>query len=102
MLRVACIELPERDVSSGARAGLRQRRAPRAATENENALNAHLYAAVLSLRPRAAATSSSGQRAFGATSNLSVRPSASRSAPAQAIIAPLSVHNCSGGRTSAM
>ena len=42
---------------------------------------------------RAAAISSSGQRARGATSSGSVRPSASRSAPAQAIMAPLSVHS---------
>ena len=48
------------------------------------------------------ATSSSGQRARGATSSGSVRPSASRSAPAQAIMAPLSVQSSGGGATSSM
>ena len=46
-------------------------------------------------------TSSNGQRARGAVSSGSVSPSASRSAPAQAIMAPLSVHNAGGGATSA-
>src|SRR5262249_56045168 len=45
------------------------------------------------------ATSVSGQRARGATSSESVKPSASRSTPAQAIIAPLSVHSSAGGTT---
>ena len=45
-------------------------------------------------------TSSSGQRARGAVSSGSTRPSASRSAPAQAIIAPLSVQSAGGGATS--
>ena len=45
-------------------------------------------------------TSASGQRACGAASSVSVRPSASRSAPAQAIMAPLSVHSSGGGTTS--
>src|SRR5262249_21786524 len=45
-------------------------------------------------------TSPSGQRACGGLARVSVRPSASRSAPAQAIIAPLSVHRSAGGTTS--
>ena len=47
-----------------------------------------------------AAAGSSGQRARGATSSVSVSPRASRSQPAQAIIAPLSVHSAGGGATS--
>src|SRR5262249_620289 len=45
-------------------------------------------------------TSCSDQRACGGASSASVSPSASRSAPAQAIIAPLSVHKAAGGSTS--
>ena len=43
---------------------------------------------------------SKGQRARGGASSGSVSPSASRSIPAQAIIAPLSVHKNGGGRVS--
>ena len=43
---------------------------------------------------------SSAQRARGATSSVSVSPRARRSAPAQAIIAPLSVQSSGGGATS--
>src|SRR5262249_21989289 len=49
-----------------------------------------------------ALTSSSGQRARGSVASVSVSPAASRSAPAQAIIAPLSVHSEGGGTTSAV
>src|SRR5262249_13644945 len=45
-------------------------------------------------------TSPNGHLACGLLSRVSVRPSARRSAPAHAIIAPLSVHNCGGGTTS--
>ena len=45
---------------------------------------------------------SSGQRACGAVSSVSVSPSARRSAPAHAIMAPLSVHSSAGGTTSAV
>ena len=47
-------------------------------------------------------TWSSGQRARGAVSSVSISPCASRSAPAHAIIAPLSVHNSAGGSTSSV
>ena len=40
------------------------------------------------------------QRARGAASMVSIMSSASRSAPAQAIIAPLSVHSAGGGTIS--
>src|SRR5262249_56044199 len=42
----------------------------------------------------------SGQRARGLASSVSLRPRASRSAPAQAMMAPLSVHSDPGGATS--
>src|SRR5215207_6660636 len=42
-------------------------------------------------------TSASGQRACGSAASVSVSPSARRSAPAQAIMAPLSVHSSGGG-----
>src|SRR5262249_13777903 len=47
-----------------------------------------------------AVTSWSDQRACGAAASVSVSPSARRSAPAQAIMAPLSVHSAAGGATS--
>src|SRR3546814_2369752 len=50
--------------------------------------------------PRAfSAPGSSGQRGRAATSSPSVNPAANRSAPAQPIMAALSVHSQSGGAT---
>ena len=49
---------------------------------------------------RRVALASSSQRARGGASIVSVSPSAIRSAPAQAIIAPLSVHSAGGGMIS--
>ena len=48
---------------------------------------------VVQVRP----VSVNGQRACGGASSVSMRPSASRSAPAQAIMAPLSVHSSGSG-----
>src|SRR5262249_30629596 len=98
--------LPKNDISSCARASEGQCRSPSASTEHHDALNGHalppsayLYAAVRRSAPSAAAISSSGQRARGAVSKGSFKPSASRSHPAQAIIAPLSVQSSGGGAT---
>ena len=57
-------------------------------------------ARVLAYPAGAVALASSSQRARGAVSMVSTSPSASRSAPAQAIIAPLSVHSAGGGTIS--
>ena len=51
------------------------------------------------LAPDRALTASRGQRARGLASSGSVNPRAKRSAPAHAIIAPLSVQRACGGRT---
>src|SRR5215475_3401768 len=100
------IVLPKHDVSPRTRASEGQCRSPGATTEHRDALNGHallppayLYAAVRRSAPSAAAISSSGQRARGAVSRGSLMPSASRSQPAQAIIAPLSVQSSGGGAT---
>ena len=51
------------------------------------------------LRRRACRPGRAASARAGLTSSGSVRPSASRSAPAQAIMAPLSVHSAGGGAT---
>src|SRR5580704_8605715 len=48
---------------------------------------------------RGGASLSSGQRGLIGASRQSAKPSRSRSMPAQAIMAPLSVHNSGGGAT---
>src|SRR5438309_2672425 len=82
---------PEQRFALTGRGDLRQRRAPRAAADDPE-----LHA--LTPAPRTlSACSSSGQRARAGTSRASVMPAAKRSAPAQAIIAALSVHSQAGG-----
>ena len=74
-----------------ARRDLRQRGAPGAAADDADV---HAFTPA----PRTfSALSSSGQRARAGASSSSVSPSAKRSAPAQAIIAALSVHSQAGG-----
>ena len=83
---------PEQHIAA-ARGDLRQRRAPSTAA---NDADPHAFTPA----PRtASAPGSSGQRARAGVSSGSVRPAAKRSAPAQAIIAALSVHSQSGGAT---
>ncbi len=71
------------DVAAGAPRDHGERRAPGAPADDED--RAHAAA------PAAGVSEASGQRGRGAKSSGSVAPSASRSAPAQAIIAALSV-----------
>eukprot|EP01136_Pigoraptor_vietnamica_P027405 Opistho-1_new@83669 len=85
---------------------LRERGAPRAAADHaepgkawRHAFTCHAFTPA----PRtASASGSSGQRGRAAVSSGSVRPAAKRSAPAQAIIAPLSVQSQSGGATKGL
>ena len=73
---------------------LRQRGAPGATADDRNLVHAHaLTPAPLTL----SAASSSGQRARAGASSPSTSPAAKRSAPAQPIIAALSVHSHAGG-----
>ncbi len=88
---------PQRHVASGARRAVGKRRAPCAGSDHRDALE---DVTKLFLRVSAHSSPSSGQRARGATSSVSVMPRASRSAPAHAIIAPLSVQSSGGGATS--
>src|SRR5689334_22840429 len=82
---------PEQSFTITARRDLRERGPPGTAADDPE-----LHA--LTPAPRTfSALSSSGQRARAGTSRLSHSPAAKRSAPAQAIIAALSVHNQPGG-----
>src|SRR5690606_31765185 len=88
----------------GAQHRKRQRRAPRAAPKDGHAedLAAHALAPLLPEPTIGAETSSSGQRDRGMKAkapSLPARPARSRSMPAQAIMAALSVHSFSGGAT---
>src|SRR5262249_56441581 len=100
----------ERDRAAGARDDIGERSPPGARSNNGDTLEGHGSGGRGSLRSTASAagaalgavTSTSGQRACGGVSSVSVRPSARRSAPAQAIIAPLSVPSSGGGTTRAV
>ncbi len=106
----------EQHRAAGARQHARQCAAPGACSDDGDVLEGHVAVEALSAaarvavlwrrsRPRRVARAGaavrgrrasfhvlSGQRACGAVASVSVRPSARRSAPAQAIMAPLSVH----------
>ena len=79
---------------------LRQSRTPGTPAKDANfGLSSH----ALTPAPRTvSASGSSGQRGRAGTSSESVRPAAKRSAPAQPIIAALSVHSHIGGATKGM
>src|SRR6185503_17747466 len=85
------LQSPEKRLPPAVRRDLRKCGAPRAAT-NDAQLHAFTPA------PRTlSARSSRGQRARAGASRSSVSPATSRSAPAHAIIAALSVHSHAGG-----
>src|SRR5439155_3245185 len=82
---------PQGDRLAIGRRDLRQSGAPGAAAD-------HAYPHAFTPAPRTfSASGSSGQRGRAAMSSGSVRPAAKRSAPAQAIIAALSVQSHAGG-----
>ena len=84
-------ERPEHCFAAAGRRDLRERGAPGAAADNAEP---HAFTPA----PRTfSAFSSSGQRARAGASRPSHQPAAKRSAPAQAIIAALSVHSQPGG-----
>ena len=86
------LERPQQGFAA-ARRDLGERRPPGAAADDSD-LHAFTPA------PRTfSASGSSGQRARAGASSASVRPASKRSAPAQAIIAALSVHSHEGGAT---
>ncbi len=89
---------PDAHRAAGAGGGQCQRGAPGAAADDADGLD-HARAPFAPLPSLGAASSSSGQRGRAATSRESVRPRASRSAPAQAIITALSEHRRGGGAT---
>ncbi len=85
---------PQQDVASAARADLGQRGAPRPAADHAQPIEAHAFTPA----PRTfSASGSSGQRARAGASSGRSGPAMKRSAPAQAIIAALSVHSQPGG-----
>ena len=85
---------PQQSIAAVRSNRLRQRGAPGAAADHREALDLH----ALTPAPRTfSALSSSGQRARAGASSWSTSPAASRSTPAQAIIAALSVHSQAGG-----
>ena len=79
---------PDDRRAAGAARGQRQRRAPRAGADDARAASSRSFA-----------SGSSGQRGRTGASSGSLSPQRSRSIPAQAIIAPLSVHSAGGGAT---
>src|SRR5258705_1748859 len=84
-------ERPDQAFAAVRRGDLREGRAPCAAADDPNP---HAFTPA----PRTfSALSSSGQRARAGASRPSINPAAKRSAPAQAIIAALSVHSQPGG-----
>src|SRR5206468_4428454 len=90
------LERPKQCLPTAGRRDLRQRGPPGAAADHaeSEAIGLHAFTPA----PRTlSACSSSGQRARAGASSPSVRPPASRSAPAQAIIAALSVQSQPGG-----
>src|SRR6185369_11681545 len=85
------LQRPDQALTPACGGDLRQRRAPGAAADDSDP---H----ALTPAPRTfSALSSSGQRARAGASRPSINPAARRSAPAQAIIAALSVHSQPGG-----
>ena len=83
-----------------ARATMRERGAPGAAADDRQTSRLSAVRSRLDARSgRGGARSSSGQRGRSGASSPSTRPRRSRSSPAQAIIAPLSVHSAGGGAT---
>src|SRR3569623_3302848 len=91
LYRLAC---PEQRFPAAARHDLRERGSPRAAADHADPVKAHAFTPA----PRTfSAVSSSGHRARAGASSLSHNPAANRSAPAQAIIAALSVQSQAGG-----
>src|SRR5688572_12176497 len=85
---------PQQDFASAACADLRQSGAPGTAADDPQPFEAHAFTPA----PRTfSASGSSGQRARAGASSASVSPCVKRSAPAQAIIAALSVHSQAGG-----
>src|SRR5438445_7390300 len=89
---------PQERLASARRRDLRERCPPRAAAEDADLVEAHAFTPA----PRTfSASESSGQRARAGTSSGSVSPAAKRSAPAQAIIAALSVQSQAGGTRKA-
>src|SRR3546814_11625319 len=92
----ACDFLLERPDKDGIAAGGRDLVQGRAPCTRAYYANSHAFTPA----PRAfSAPGSSGQRGRAATSSPSVNPAANRSAPAQPIMAALSVHSQSGGAT---
>ena len=92
------LQRPQQSVPPRAGGDLGQRRSPGAAADHRQPLDCHAFTPA----PRTfSAASSSGQRARAGASSPSMRPAAKRSAPAQPIIAALSVHSQSGGTLKA-
>ena len=88
------LDRPQQCLLPARRGDLRQRRAPCAAAHHCQSVQRHAFTPA----PRTlSASSSSGQRARAGASSPSISPAAKRSAPAQPIIAALSVHSHAGG-----
>lgn len=93
------LQRPEQDIIMVLRHDAGERGAPCACADDADGLAGHAFTPA----PRTvSASGSSGQRGRAAMSSGSVNPAAKRSAPAQAIIAPLSVHSQCGGATKRM
>src|SRR4051794_2496078 len=89
---------PKQGFAAAGRRDLCERRSPSAAAEDSDLVEAHAFTPA----PRTlSASGSSGQRARAGASSGSVKPAAKRSAPAQAIIAALSVQSHAGGTLKA-
>ena len=97
---------PQRDLAAGARGDVGERRAPGAAAEHRDALERSCAGALCDagagLQSRPGDLVQRPARARREVERIGRGPSASRSAPAQAIMAPLSVQSSSGGATSVM
>src|SRR5215470_6639935 len=106
---------PDQCIAPGASPDLCKRSSPGARSDHSETIESHgqqllrvRYLFLLVTEPHAfaprrpmpiagTAFSSSGQRARAAKSKPFTQPRASRSAPAQAMMAPLSVHSAGGG-----
>ena len=90
---------PQQHRGAVARDDLRERGAPGAGAQHADTLALRAGHAFTPAPRTGSAAASSGQRGRAGVSSGSVWPSASRSMPAHAIIAALSVHSGSGGAT---